>query len=178
MNHQPYESWILDNPPISTEEKRELEQHIKVCPECSRLQKGWGLVEQSLQSRQIQPAPQNFTHKWSASLERRKREQEKKQARTLVIALCSGAFAILIALAIFFLPDFSLISLIASFISTMATFFGGIEDFWSILINLAQAVSPATLIVTILIVSSWVILACFTLGLSIWKIAFKRGAHK
>ncbi len=178
MNHQPYESWILDDPPNTEEEKQVLEHHIKDCLECSQLQEGWTIAERSLRSSHIQSAPSDFTQRWTADLARRKRELEKKQARTLIIALVSGAIAIGITLGILFLPDLSLISLSAGFISTMFTLFSGIENFWAILFKLAQAVPPSTLIVTIIIVSSWVILACFTLGLSIWKLAFKRGEHK
>ena len=178
MNHQPYETWILDNPPITEEEKQDLNIHIQECPDCSHLHQGWNLVEQSIRSSQIHPAPSNFTQRWSASLERRKREQEKKQARTLVLALVSGALAVGITLCIMFLPEFSLISLTAGFISTILSLFTGIENFWSILLNLAQTVSPTTLIITVLVISGWVILASFTLGLSIWKLAFNRGERK
>lgn len=178
MNHQPYESWILDNPPITKEEKQDLDHHVKECPECFQLQKGWNLVEHSLRSSRIQSAPSDFTQRWSASLERRRRELEKKHARILIIILVSGAVAIGITLGILFLPELSLISLTAGFISTMFNLFSGVENFWAVLLKLAQAVPPSTLIITIFIVSSWVILACFTLGLSIWRLAFKRGETK
>ncbi len=178
MNHQPYETWILDNSTNTEAERRDLEQHIHECPQCSQLQEGWNLVELSIRSSQIQPAPSGFTQTWISNLERRKRELEKKQARNLIITLITGAVAIGIALCVLFLPDFSLISLTAGFISTTFACFSGIENFWAILFKLAQAVPPSTLIITIFIISSWVILACFTLGLSIWKLAFKRGQQK
>lgn len=178
MNHQPYENWILDEPRLSEEEKRDLSHHLRECPDCTRLSNGWASVQRTIQASQMKPAPADFTGKWSASLARRKREQEKKQARTLVISLCSGAGAILLAVAIYFLPDFSLISLAAGFISTMLSVSNIISNFWSITIKLIQTIPLSTLIVTIAIVSGWVLLASITLGLSIWKLAFRRKVQK
>ncbi len=178
MNHQPYENWILDEPQLSDEEKQELAHHLRDCSECSRLANGWNTVQRTIQASPMKPAPADFTGKWSSSLASRKREQEKKQARTLVISLSSGAGAILLAIAIYFLPDFSLISLVASFISTMLSASNMVSNFWSITIKLIQTIPLSTLIVTIVIVSGWVLLASITLGLSIWKLAFRRKVQK
>lgn len=178
MSHQPYENWILDEPQLSDEEKRDLAAHLRECTECTRLTNGWNTVQRTIQSSQMKPAPADFTGKWSASLARRKREQEKKQARTLVISLSSGAAAVLLAIAIYFLPDFSLISLAAGFISTMLSVSNIVSNFWSISIKLIQTIPLSTLIVTIVIVSGWVLLASITLGLSIWKLAFRRKVQK
>lgn len=178
MNHQPYENWILDETPLSEEEKKGLAHHLRECTDCTRLANGWASVQRTIQASQMKPAPADFTGKWSASLAHRKREQEKKQARTLVISLSSGAGAVLLAIAIYFLPDFSLISLAAGFISTLLSASNIISNFWSITIKLIQTIPLSTLIVTIVIVSGWVLLASITLGLSIWKLAFRRKVQK
>lgn len=178
MSHQPYENWILDEPQLSEEEKLDLEHHLRECPECTRLANGWSSVQHTIRATQMKPAPANFTSKWSASLAHRKREQEKKQARTLVISLCSGASAVLLVTLIYFLPDFSLISLTAGFISTLLSVSNIISNFWSITLKLIQTIPLSTLIVTTIIVSGWVLLASITLGLSIWKLAFRRKVQK
>jgi len=178
MNHQPFENWILDESQLSVEEKQELAHHLRDCPDCDRIAKGWSSVHRTIQASQMKSAPADFTGKWNASLARRKREQEKKQARTLVISLSSGASAVLLATTIYFFPDFSLISLTAGFISTLLSVSNSIGNFWSITIKLIQTIPLSTLIVTIVIVSGWVLLASITLGLSIWKLAFRRKVQK
>lgn len=174
MSHQPFENWILDEPPVTPDEKQELAKHINECPECGHLVEGWKSVQHSIRVSEMYSAPADFTAKWSENLARRKREQEKRQARILITSLCSGAGALLIALVILYLPEFSLISLAAGFISTLFAVINGIGNFWSITFKLIQTVPTTTLIVTIAIVSGWVLLASFTLGLSIWKLAFRR----
>jgi anti-sigma factor RsiW len=178
MNHNPYENWILDDIPITADQKRELFRHMDECPECARLYQGWSSVQHTLRQTQIQPAPADFTTKWTASLIHRKRVQEKKQARNLVISLGTGAVATLIALGFILLPDLSLISLVARSITSLTALVTGIESFWLVLFKLAQAVPSSSLIATLLVVSGWVLLASFTLGYSVWKLAFQRKVNK
>lgn len=178
MNHNPYENWILDDLPITADQKRELSIHMDECPECARLYQGWSSVQHTIRQTQIQPAPADFTAKWTSSLLHRKREQEKKQARNLAISLATGAVATLIALGIILLPDLSLISLAAGSITSLTALVTGIESFWSILFKLVRAVPSSSLIVTLFVVSGWVLLACFTLGFSVWKLAFQRKVKK
>ena len=37
MNHQPFETWLLDDQHLTTSEKRELDSHLRVCKNCSAL---------------------------------------------------------------------------------------------------------------------------------------------
>lgn len=37
MNHQPFETWLLDDKHLSAAEKRDLDAHIRVCRTCSAL---------------------------------------------------------------------------------------------------------------------------------------------
>ncbi len=39
MNHQPFEEWLLNHIPINTEQKRELESHVRTCAYCAALVK-------------------------------------------------------------------------------------------------------------------------------------------
>ena len=80
MNHQPYESWILDVPPGSPEEKEQLNKHIEVCPAlcpiCSK--PGWKLTINS-GLLPVKKAPQNFIGMWQNNLILFK---EKRKAKT------------------------------------------------------------------------------------------------
>ena len=37
MNHQPFEDWLLNNTPISSEQKRDLDSHLRTCSYCTAL---------------------------------------------------------------------------------------------------------------------------------------------
>jgi len=37
MNHQPFEDWLLNDKPITHEQKRELDVHLRICSYCAAL---------------------------------------------------------------------------------------------------------------------------------------------
>lgn len=173
MNHQPYENWILDEEPINSEERDSLKQHLKECPACFKLYHSWSKVQTEIKTTPVQPAPAGFMRRWKYEFASRQREQERRQARTLFISLASGAGAILIALAIILLPDFSVISLLVRFLTTVVKLFSGIESIVSISKNLINSAPTVTLIVSGLFIAGWICLAIFAWGLSIYRITTK-----
>lgn len=37
MDHRPFEDWLLEDKPLSTDEKRQLDSHLRACPSCGAL---------------------------------------------------------------------------------------------------------------------------------------------
>ena len=37
MNHQPFETWLLEEQPLNIEQKRELKAHLQACKYCNAL---------------------------------------------------------------------------------------------------------------------------------------------
>ena len=75
MNHQPFETWLLDDKVLTSTEKRELASHLRDCKTCSALAET-GLALRS--ARVVSPAPgfaMRFQHKLAAQkvAERRRR---------------------------------------------------------------------------------------------------------
>jgi hypothetical protein len=173
MNHQPYENWILDEEQINSQEQDSLKQHLKECPECFKLYHSWNKVQTELKSTLVEPAPAGFMRRWKYEFASRQREQERRQARTLFISLASGAGAVLIALAVILLPDFSLISLLVRFLTTAVKLFSGIDSIVSISKNLIDSAPTITLVISGLFVAGWICLAVFAWGLSIYRITTK-----
>jgi len=64
MKHQPFEEWLLNEEPITPEQKRELDVHLRSCPYCSALAKT-GDVLHSV--KMASPAP-GFTARFQARL--------------------------------------------------------------------------------------------------------------
>jgi len=173
MNHQPYENWILDETQITPQEQDSLKQHVKECPECFQLYHSWNKVHAQIKSTPVKSAPAGFVKRWKTDFASRQKEQERRQARTLLISLASGAGAIMIALAVILLPEFSLISITVGFLTTIVKLFSGIESLWSIVSNLVASAPTITLIISGLLIAGWISLAAFAWGISLWRISTK-----
>ena len=94
MNHRPFEDWLLDDQPLTLEQKRDLESHLRICTSCS------AIVESNLalhSTRMVSPTP-GFKDRFQIRLTQRRREQKFRQiVGTLVLVL--GGLGILFWLA-------------------------------------------------------------------------------
>ena len=174
MDHYPYKSWILDDIELDAAQRGELEQHLVVCPQCAKLSSSLNIALQTIRGAPELAAPQDFTRKFVASLETRRREQEQRQARTLAIVLASTALIIVFVSLFIFVPELSLISVAAGFISAMVGLLSGLQQALSFIVGTFQKLSPSTVVISSLILAGWILLASLTLGLSIWKLAFRK----
>ena len=97
MNHQQYETWILQESELSQEEQRELHLHLKGCSRCQAFHQA---VHQLDHLFRIAPEPipaPNFSARWMDRIER----HEKRRNRAILIATISGiAIATLILLSV------------------------------------------------------------------------------
>lgn len=101
MNHQPFETWLLDDLSLTNESKRELQAHLLACPACS------AIAEANLAlhaARQLAPS-EGFTSRFRARLQSHRREQKIRQ-RIGGIVFTLGGLALLLWLAGPLLVDF------------------------------------------------------------------------
>ncbi len=178
MEHQPYKTWILDEEDLSDDQQRRLNDHLAVCPECAQLSENLNSALVAIREAPEVTAPVGFTQRWSAALAARKREEEKQQARSLGIALGSTAIVIAVGMMLIFVPEVSLISMTAGLITTLVSVLDGMQTAVSFTTTLFKSLSPATLILLFSIAGGWLLLASFTLGLSVWKLAIKKVENK
>ena len=68
MNHQPFEEWLFEPEPLTLKQKRELQAHLKDCPQCSALAE----VGLALQSTRMAAPAEGFTDRFQIRLEVRK----------------------------------------------------------------------------------------------------------
>lgn len=174
MKHNPFESWIFDESNLEPHQLEQLEAHLAQCPRCAQIANNLNLALQSIRALPEEPAPPNFAQKWAASLVARKQAHERKQARTLAIVFVSTALLIAFVSLYLFTPGFSLISLAAGTISTVISVLNNLNWFVTALTSVFQNISTPVLIGGVLIFGSWVILAVFTLGFAVWKVAFRQ----
>ncbi len=50
MNHKPFKNWILDDTPLTKEEKILLINHLQICPQCRQLDSAWKASEQNIKN--------------------------------------------------------------------------------------------------------------------------------
>ena len=94
MNHRPFEEWLLDDQPLTPEQKRDLQSHLRTCTACSAIAES-NLALHSTHT--ISPAP-GFKDRFQTRLAHHRREQRWRQViGTLVLVL--GGLGLLFWLA-------------------------------------------------------------------------------
>lgn len=175
MSHQPFETWMLDQNNLTTEQEAALQAHLANCADCRKIQTGWQAAHLSLKSvRMSRPAP-GFSHRFSASLaERRALQAHRRQVRNLILGLSLGLIATAALLA----------AVIFTFSSPAEMLVNGVEAItvginrWNQVTHVFMAAlqQPIFLVIWILITCGVSFVACvwfFTL----WRISVQ-GAQK
>lgn len=94
MNHQPFENWLLDEEPLTAQQQRDLQSHLRDCTICS------GLADSNLAlhtARMLAPAS-GFTERFGPRLAAWQRKQLRRQAIGTIILVLIGV-GLLYALA-------------------------------------------------------------------------------
>jgi hypothetical protein len=75
MNHQPFEEWLLNDKPITLEQKRELDVHLRTCSYCT------ALTETGIALKSVRKAsPQaGFASRFQARLAERKLAERRRR---------------------------------------------------------------------------------------------------
>lgn len=86
MNHQPFENWLLNDQPLSHEEKRELDSHLRGCQYCTNLAET-GLALHA--THMVSPAP-GFANRFQARLEAQRIAQRRRNLWGVILFTCAG----------------------------------------------------------------------------------------
>ncbi|MBI2333084.1 MAG: hypothetical protein HYU84_13165 [Chloroflexi bacterium] len=86
MNHQPFETWLLDDKALNLTEKRELDSHLRECKTCSALAET-GLALRS--ARVVSPA-RGFAMRFQQKLAAQKLAEQRRRLWGLIVLVVSG----------------------------------------------------------------------------------------
>ncbi|MEW6567887.1 MAG: hypothetical protein AB1449_06930 [Chloroflexota bacterium] len=90
MSHQPFEDWLLDDPPLTVDEQRLLRAHLGACTECRALAAAWQEVEGWLHRAEVvAPAP-GFVERCLARQEAERAKARRRQAWSTLAAISSA----------------------------------------------------------------------------------------
>jgi hypothetical protein len=100
MNHQPFENWLLSEEPLSIEQSRALQEHLRTCDTCCQIESSWdGMQNLIRESPILAPAP-GFTTRWHERYAEQHRKQQRRQSWILFMITGGIAAALLAALGI------------------------------------------------------------------------------
>ena len=86
MNHQPFESWLLDDLHLAPEQKRELDTHLRTCTQCTALAET-GLVLRA--TRMVSPAA-GFTARFQERLAARRLAERRQRFWGVIVFTLAG----------------------------------------------------------------------------------------
>jgi len=157
MNHQPFETWLLDHSELTSEQHIQLESHLEECTQCRKLASALQVVEKALAGTSaISPAP-GFLDRWRSSLPARRTNQHREESRRLLIGLSGGAALALLVLIVLNSNAESISSLAASLINLYvrtSTIFSQVRNFIFILMN---GLPSAFGTIIIVVLTGWLI---------------------
>lgn len=87
MNHQPFEEWLLEDKPLTPAEKREMDLHLRICPQCTALS-ATGLALRS--ARTLQPAP-GFARRFEQRLAAQKITERRRRLWGMLTLIFTGS---------------------------------------------------------------------------------------
>ena len=166
MNHRPFEDWLLNDMPITPEQKRELDMHVRNCAYCAVLVET-GLA---LKTTKIAAPRPGFTARFQTRLAARK-EAERRRRYLGSVLFTVGGFVLLMWLASPYL---------LTFFSAPATWIYVIVDWVIFLLTTVLALGQAgsvlfEIVPDFLSPFAWMILISALAGISLlWTISIWR----
>ena len=166
MNHRPFEDWLLNDTPITSEQKHELDTHVRTCAYCA------ALVETGIALKSVKKAsPQaGFTARFQTRLAARKAAEQRRRALGSIL-FTAGGFVLLMWLASPFL---------ATFFSAPATWITVVVDWGVFIFTTLQALVQAGSVLLQVVPDflspfAWMILISAVAGISLlWTISIWR----
>lgn len=166
MKHQPFEDWLLNETPMTPEQKRDLDLHVRSCSYCSALMET-GVV---LHSVKMAAPAEGFTARFQTRLVERKLADRRRRVWGAILFLIGG-FSFVLWLAG---PS------IFTFLSSPATWIAALVEWGIFLVTTFQAMSQAGEVLLNVVPGfvppfAWMILVSAFAGISLlWSVSIWR----
>ena len=129
MDHRPFEDWLLDNQPLTIDQKRELNTHLQVCTSCTALAE----VNLALKSVRLVEPSAGFVDRFQVKLADRKAVLRKRNiwGFTILSLMVGGLFT--------WVSWPVLQGLVQSPVNLLATWVSSLVSFWASLQGILRA---------------------------------------
>jgi len=162
MEHNLFETWIIDQVELNSEQEYALQQHLLDCSTCQRLQRNLQAAILSIQtSTPVAPEP-GFSRRWNDSLAHRRAQQQAKQISFTRNILLVGLLFLLAMLVGYSLLITSPMRLLVSGMQNVMSLVLCWNQLGRIAFNLISALPP------IIPLAIWVLLSTGLAGLSLF----------
>jgi hypothetical protein len=166
MNHQPFETWLLEDKLISPEQRRELHSHLRTCAYCAALLE----TGKALSSVKMMSPALGFTSRFQARLAAHKVADRRRRFWGAILFV-AGGLAILMWMAGPYL---------ASFLASPATWISALVEWGIYLVTTLQAMAEAGSVLWHVVPGfvppfAWMILLSAFAGISLlWSVSIWR----
>jgi hypothetical protein len=164
MDHRPFEDWLLDNRQLNSNEKRQLNDHLRGCPSCSALAE----VDLALKSVKMAEPSTGFADLFQVRLASRKKALQRRNFWGFFV-LTVSVIGMLVWLAWPIITSFvqSPVNLLASWLTSLASLWANAETLLqggAVLFKVIPGFIPAYVwIILLLIAGGWSLLWIFSL---------------
>lgn len=169
MEHQPFNSWLVDRSGLNEDEEEILQDHLAACPECTALARDLQNLDDTLKSTPCHQPRAEFTQRFMTSLpERREREQARQVKKWMIglfIALALNVILILVASLLTHTTSTWLVDLAVVY----GTIFVLLQQISLIFETIVSIIPSFFWLPVILAVFSWGII-----GLGLWFLSMRR----
>ena len=170
MNHLPFEEWLLNDMPVTPEQQRELESHVRNCLYCAALAE----TGRMLRTARMASPLTGFTARFQARLAERK-IAERRRMRWGTILFAFGGLALLIWIANPYLESF--LASPATWISTLVNLLVFLGTTLFALLNAGAVI--LSVIPNFLPPFAWMVLLSTLAGMGLlWSVSIWRFAQR
>ncbi len=100
MNHKQFENWILDEPELNQDQRKELKKHLSKCAVCSQLDIGWQASKALLMQAAPKAPKAGFKNRWLAYAGKKKQIAKVRRYRlslfTLLVAVSAASLTYMV----------------------------------------------------------------------------------
>jgi len=86
MVHQPYEAWLLDDDPLTSEQERDLRVHLRNCPHCAALAR----ANLTLRAAAVVAPPGGFVLRFQERLAAQRQAQRRRSMIGVFLLILIG----------------------------------------------------------------------------------------
>jgi predicted anti-sigma-YlaC factor YlaD len=96
MNHQPFRGWLLADEDLTVEQSKALQEHLRECEDCRRLETSWKELEAVIDRSALLAPASGFVERWQIRLVEHQQHQQKLRgwymigATSLVVVFLLG----------------------------------------------------------------------------------------
>lgn len=138
MSHQPYETWLLLDEPLETQQKGQLQAHLSECRQCRALSNTLIEIDNLLQSSTSpSPAP-GFTNRWYSRLSTQRQRRQQNRLWFFTLSLFGLGSLLTLALLLHGLMNMNWTYVFSLFIANISLFAARVRDLLSVIASLVD----------------------------------------